>query len=440
VNFEEYQVAKMALNSTRLFGLLSSRGVAQLSQRTIVSKALREKKEKPAPYPYLKKRFMYFDQILDRTLPRFDENSKLIVVEGAPGVGKTELAKELADQFEMMYIPPVTHDTIYTGPYNVDYRKWNDMYPDWFKCFGEKDFIKNPLGHTEGTCDRYHHRVLKLKWINQLRAQRHIMNTGQGVVMEGCAHSDYCHFNAANNAGWILDETPHMYQVTLENVLFHVPRPNLIVYLDAPADVSQKNIKAMGNEWDKDSPVWNNTQYLTDIADEYKNNWLRDMQQFSRVLVYDWSEGGDTEVVIEDIEAAELDMIELYSDQQKDWRFHNETTAAQQRFQCTNPNWIKAKLKCFTIDELWYNEIWLPSAEDTKTMYNLMRHVSQERFAPGANKHLGDNTFLMDLFGLHTRHTADAPFFNYNMFFQRSPDWHHEAYASEYEFKHTKLE
>ena len=42
------------------------------------------------------------DQIFDRTLPRFDENSKLIVVEGAPGVGKTELAKELADQFEMV--------------------------------------------------------------------------------------------------------------------------------------------------------------------------------------------------------------------------------------------------------------------------------------------------------------------------------------------------
>ena len=33
------------------------------------------------------------------------------------------------------------------------------------------------------------------------------MNTGQGVVMEGCAHSDYCHFNAAYNAGWILDES-----------------------------------------------------------------------------------------------------------------------------------------------------------------------------------------------------------------------------------------
>jgi len=333
----------MALNSTRLFGILSSRGVAQLSQRTIVSKALREKKEKPAPYPYLEKKFGWTTQITDRTLPRLDENSKMIVVEGAAGIGKSEFAKELADQFEMMYIPPVTHEDIYMGPYGVDYRKWDHMYPDWFKSFGEKDFIKNPLGHSEGTCDRYHGRVYKMKWIEQFKAMRHILNTGQGVVMEGCAHSDYCHFNAAYDAGWIQDDTKELYKITLDNTLFHVFRPNLIVYLDAPVDVVQKNIKAMGNEWDKDSPVWNNTQYLTNIYDEYKKNWLRDMQEYSRVLVYDWSEGGDTEVVIEDIENTELDMIEMYSNQQKDWRFHHETIAAQKRYQCTSPLWTEKK-------------------------------------------------------------------------------------------------
>ena len=58
-----------------------------------------------------------------------------------------------------LYIGPPTHEDIYTGPYGVDYRKWNDMYPPWFKCFGEKDFIQNPMGDYEGVCDRYHARV-----------------------------------------------------------------------------------------------------------------------------------------------------------------------------------------------------------------------------------------------------------------------------------------
>merc|ERR1739844_408993 len=386
--------------------------------RTIVSKALREVKEKPAPYPYEEKPFRYFNQLTDRTLPRMDENSKLICVEGAPGIGKTELAKKLADEFEMLYMPPVSHEDIYTGPYGVDYRKWDDLYPDFFKCFGEKDFIKNPLGSCEGASDRYHGRVLKMKWLNQLKAERHILNTGQGVVMEGCAHSDYCHFNAAYNAGWILDETTNMYKVTLDNVLFHINRPNLIVYLDAPADVSQKNIKAMGNEWDKDSPVWNNTQYITDIADEFKNNWLRDMQEFSRVLVYDWSDGGDTEVVIEDIEATELDMIEMYSNQQKDWRFGDEVVAAQKRYQCTNPLWVEKKLDTFRIDEASYSQILRAPPDQTREMMEIFRHVSQDRYAPGANKHLGDNTLMMDLFGMHSD-WKNRQAFKMNKFFTR---------------------
>ena len=118
----------------------------------------------------------------DRTTPRLDENSKLIVVEGTHAIGKTALAKELADQFEMKYIGPVSHEDIYIGPYNTDYRKWNDLYPDWFKCFDDKDFIRNPTGHYEGTVDRYFNRIYKMKWANQLRAQQHILNTGQGTM------------------------------------------------------------------------------------------------------------------------------------------------------------------------------------------------------------------------------------------------------------------
>jgi hypothetical protein len=75
-----------------------------LLERTIVSKALREPPmvPKPAPYPYLEKKFRYFTQLTDRTTPRLDENSKLIAVEGAHCIGKTEFAKELAEEFEMV--------------------------------------------------------------------------------------------------------------------------------------------------------------------------------------------------------------------------------------------------------------------------------------------------------------------------------------------------
>merc|ERR1719232_1078835 len=76
-----------------------------------------------------------------------------------------------------------------------------------------------------------------------------------------------------------------LFKRTIREVL----RPNLIVYLDAPVDVVQRNMKASSNEWDRNSPLWNNSQYLNAIYSEYKNNFLKDIQQHSRVLVYDWS-------------------------------------------------------------------------------------------------------------------------------------------------------
>ena len=40
--------------------------------------------------------------------------------------------------------------------------------------------------------------------------------------------------------------------------------------------------------------------------------------------MYDWSEGGDTEVVVEDIERLNMDYFDKYDKQQQDWRMLKE--------------------------------------------------------------------------------------------------------------------
>ena len=40
--------------------------------------------------------------------------------------------------------------------------------------------------------------------------------------------------------------------------------------------------------------------------------------------MYDWSDGGDTEVVVEDIERLNLDFFDKYDPICKDWRMHQE--------------------------------------------------------------------------------------------------------------------
>lgn len=40
----------------------------------------------------------------------------------------------------------------------------------------------------------------------------------------------------------------------------------------------------------------------------------------SELLIYDWSDGGDVEVVVEDIERLDIDSYTDYDEKMKDWR------------------------------------------------------------------------------------------------------------------------
>ena len=48
--------------------------------------------------------------------------------------------------------------------------------------------------------------------------------------------------------------------------------------------------------------------------------------------MYDWSEGGETEVVVEDIERLNLDYFDKYDKQQADWRLFKEVSVSLYRY------------------------------------------------------------------------------------------------------------
>ena len=108
----------------------------------------------------------------------------------------------------MLYMPPVDMQRdMYTGPHGLDFKKYNELYPDWHKLMDEKEFFADPHSVAHGAADRMFYRKLYLKYRNQICAIRHILNTGQGVVMEGCLNSDPIYMNAAVNAGFLQGES-----------------------------------------------------------------------------------------------------------------------------------------------------------------------------------------------------------------------------------------
>jgi len=392
----------MALRKlTKVILTQSNRAACLYGARCISGKALREADSKLLkPFPYEEQDFRGYNS-LEKTSYRFDENSKLIVVDGAHAIGKSKFAQELAEDLDMKFIsyPRVT-DMLING-YGVDLRQYNDLMLPINKTYDEIDFSRNPVGPVEGCGDRFCLEIYKQKWKQHIHALRHILNTGQGVVMEGCPFNDYAYFDAAYNQGWIARESRVQYKEVCRVTLPHIMKPNLYIYLDAPVDTVVKNIQNRGNEWDKDSPVWTNKQYLLDIYNELKRNFLKQQQQHSRVLVYDWTEPGDMEIVVEDIEALNFDLLEETDTQQSDWRFQKEELLTIQRMKYCNFELRNRLLNQVANTKPNYScvNFWR-EPDEQEHLEDVLSWIKSERYAYGFNSAMGDKNIMFRGFPL----------------------------------------
>jgi len=397
----------VAQKGSRTFFLLPSaaavatRPPPNTGRRGISGRALREEYVKPKPFNYERWQFNNWWNIIDRTTPRFNENTKIVVVEGAHAVGKTAFAQELAEQLDMKYFPHVTMDEIYVNYYGDDLRNYSHLLTSYNQPWAEKEFARDPMSGHDGAVDRLHTKLYYLKFNQYLSALRHLFNTGQGCVIERSCYSDYANFYAAYNQGWMHRSTRDFYDGMVDNSLHNILRPNLIIYLDASVDVVMKKIAARGNEWDKNSPVWGNAAYLNDVNNTMKKEYLAKERSSSQVLVYDWTEPGEVESVVEDIESLNFEEYGRYEEQQKDWRFVLEEVAAQRRgkyssaislhqmrIDCLNPNYNEA-------EKLFFSK---PDMENLREVEHMMRGG---QYAPGFNTDCGDKwmDILMKFWG-----------------------------------------
>lgn len=116
------------------------------------------------------------------------------------------------------------------------------------------------------------------------------------------------------------------------------------------------------------------------------------------MLVYDWSDGGDTEVVVEDIENLEMDLIEKYSEQQCDWRFNHEGGASYHRYLFTNFRHVYKKLQTFYVKDFASKNILAGTPEDHIAMRDVFRWIKSEAYNSGANPLMGDGGWKLQLF------------------------------------------
>ncbi|XP_014476377.1 PREDICTED: NADH dehydrogenase [ubiquinone] 1 alpha subcomplex subunit 10, mitochondrial isoform X2 [Dinoponera quadriceps] len=325
----------------------------------------------------MNKSYTMWDQLFDPMIDRLDDNSKVIVVEGPPTVGKAKFAQKLADELEMIYLPPPTFDEYYITPYGYDLRTLDHkLSPGAQSCDLEK-FLKDPF-HVNVPMFQFHY--FQLKYDQYITAMLHLLSTGQGIVLNRSFYTNFVYAKAMMNAGYMRPEALRFHNEVVEIAEAAVMRPHLIIYLDLPVNVIKERIKKRAIPYEVNSKVLT-TEYLTDVEDVYKQDYLRREMTHSHVLIYDWTQEGDITYVIDDIEELNFEEYDLKG-KMSEWIFENvqqlriKRTYFQDRFYLHKDYYYID----FNVIELAY------SPEEAKEQTELYMTVPGEKYDKGFNE------------------------------------------------------
>jgi len=364
----------------------STSAISKISVAHITGRASRvEPEEKVKPWPYRERGYSNWMAFFDGTMKRMGENSKIIVVEGPPAIGKTALAKSLAEELEMKYFPMVTADSFYINEYGHDHRAADKDLPWHLKSFDEKDFIKNPK------CEK----TIHLQWVlwyekfhQYMDAMAHLLNTGQGVVLDRCVYSANVFADTLLEMGYINKQDRKMYQKYQDRVMHVLMKPHLIVYLDAPVSVVETNLKNRGRGEEK---VFNR-ELLEKLEYNYKHCYLKTITQHAELLAYDWSSPGEAEVVVEDIERIDFDRFDIHDPKMEDWRMKREYQWSEKRWEVTEQQQvILSSALCTAVYDV---PALLVSGEDNQVWEEAHNKIPGTRYQYGFNADMGDTGFL----------------------------------------------
>lgn len=329
--------------------------------------------------------------LIDFTSLRYDENTKLIVVDGPPAAGKTKLCEKLAEEFGLLYMPPPSHDQMYINPYGFDMRSLDVKLPSAARSCDLKRFLTDPTNKQVPT---FQLQYLYMRYEQYLNALVHVLATGQGVILNRSVYSDVAFVTAMYNAGYISKAVFTELEEMKNRVMYHLLRPHLVIYLDVPPEITMNNIKRKAVREEVDSKVLNEN-YLADLDTVTKEKVLSPLTTHSEIMIYDWSKEGNPLDIIHDIENADL---EEDADREKfqDWvfidaeamlirlcLFHEKETLFYEMTQTLSHN-IAPELRI--------------TAEEAEKEEEVLDKVQSEKYEYGYNPELGDKYSLRKKF------------------------------------------
>uniref|UniRef100_A0A7R9PIM0 NADH dehydrogenase [ubiquinone] 1 alpha subcomplex subunit 10, mitochondrial n=1 Tax=Timema genevievae TaxID=629358 RepID=A0A7R9PIM0_TIMGE len=270
--------------------------------------------KRPPPFPYKEKQYNLLRSLFDNTTDRFNENTKVIVVDGPIAAGKSDCAQKLAKELDMLYFPEANMDMLYINDYGYDMRQLDPELPESCRSYDVKDLNLRP---NLSDVPVFQIQMYILRYSQYIDALGHVLSTGQGVVLDRCVYSDFVFLEALARQGF------------------------------ASKGVVAERIKQRNIPYEVNSKLMNE-KYLANIEELYKQKYLKEISTHAELLVYDWSNYGDIETVVEDIERVDFDCFGKYDPKMKDWRIF------------TTWEWNEARMKYTTDKNFLMNLLNVP--------------------------------------------------------------------------------
>lgn len=182
---------KLLCNETKgctIGGSLAFRGALGAGNVTtqvafISSKRVREEMgiKRPPPFPYDRKKYGILRSLFDSTIARFDDNTKIVVVDGNIAAGKTSFARKLAEELDMRYVHEPDVGQKYINAYGYDLRMMDPELPESAKSFDLKKFYKNP-NHENAAAFQFDMFVIRFEFY--VDSLCHLLNTGKTLFIK----------------------------------------------------------------------------------------------------------------------------------------------------------------------------------------------------------------------------------------------------------------
>lgn len=262
------------------------------------------------------------------TKRKFNENSKIIQVEGNVGAEKEDFAKRLANELGMYYMPKVDLTCYWINDHGFDYRALNPLLPERLRICDLEMFHENPCRHSVIHL-QYH--LFKLRFYQYVRALQHLFNTGQGVVMTRSIMTERVFVEAMHKLGWLpmgykRDDGLRFYDFKNYHnycrglLIKDLLKPHLTIYLDRSVDKCLETIKKSPD------PVVANSnalvpEFLNMMAESYEEIMLPKTELYGHLVRVPYEERAtDDEIldVVEDI--SNLDFTyDVHDTKFEDW-------------------------------------------------------------------------------------------------------------------------